>query len=209
VRTAAAWLLLAAGAALGLAGVAGAVVFGPDDTVSSGPHRYSSTGSAVVTAPEAIAYSGPTVTVTAKAADRADRVFVGVAHDVDVRDYLGGSAYTAVTEIRLPWRTTTREVQGAGSPDAAPGSLDWWLVDATAARSASVTLRLPDTAVDVVVMDPQRRPDFAADLTVAVSYDGVFAASVGALVVGAGALVAGWGMRARRAEGRPITGGRA
>jgi hypothetical protein len=200
--------MLAAGAALGLAGLAGAVVFGPDDTVTSGPHRYSSTGSAVVTTPEAIAYSGPTVTVTAAAADGAGRVFVGVAHDVDVRDYLAGSAYTAITEVRLPWRTTTQKVHGAGSPDTAPGSRDWWLVDATAPRSASVTLRLPDAAVDVVVMDPRRRPDFAADLTVAVSYDGVFAASVAALVVGAGALVAGWGMRARRPQDRAAAGGR-
>ncbi|MGH3447149.1 MAG: hypothetical protein ACRDP4_05955 [Nocardioidaceae bacterium] len=192
MRRAVGWLLLVVGVGCCIVGVVAAIAFGPDDTVSSGPHGFSSKGAAIITAPTAIAYSGPTVELTASTPSPTKPVFVGVAYDVDVRDYLAGASYTRVETISVPWDTTQQQVAGDATSKRGPRGLDWWLVSSAGNGSATVTFPLPEAPVDIVVMDPDRAQGFRTHITVKVVQDGIFVVALAAIVGGLGACGAGW-----------------
>lgn len=192
MRRAIGWLVILVGIVAMLGGAFLAAAFGPDNTLVSGPHAFASDGIAVVTAPRAIAYAGPTVRIDVDVAEATDPVFVGVGRDLDVRDYFHGSAFTRIDELSVPWDTVTSEVEGDGDPAADPRDLDWWLVQDTGTGSASITLALPEQTVDVVVMDPDRNPGFAPEITVAVVQKGSFAFGLALAVAGLGIVLAGW-----------------
>src|SRR5262245_64115898 len=79
-----------------------AAQFGPDNEIGTGPHRLSTRGQAIVTAPEALAWAGPQVRLTVHSVDPGRSLFLGVAHDVDVRDFLDGVPRTRIDTIALP-----------------------------------------------------------------------------------------------------------
>lgn len=190
MRRVAGWLLVLLGALLVLLGCTAAVVVGPDDEVASGPHSFASDGTAIVTAPEAIQYAGPTVRITvASSSDRP--LFVGLAHDVDVRDYLAGSAYTRVDTLDLPWDTTTSRVDGQGTPDRPPAKLDWWLVSDTGPGEAAMTFTLLDDSVDVVVTNADLRPHLRVHVTATVLRPGAFVGGLAAALAGLGLAAVG------------------
>lgn len=184
------WLLVLLGVLLVLLGCTAAVVFGPDNEVASGPHSFASDGTAIATAPEAIQYAGPTVRIAVvSSSDRP--LFVGLAHDVDVRDYLAGSAYTRVDSLDLPWDTTTSRVGGQDTPGRPPAELDWWLVSDTGPGKASLAFTLPDDAVDVVVANADLRPHLRVQATVTVVRPGAFVGGLAAALAGLGLAAVG------------------
>jgi len=172
------------GALLLLAGSTAAAVFGPDNEVASGPHPFASDGTAIATAPAAIRYAGPTVRVTVVSSKQRP-MFVGLAHDVDVRDYLAGSAYTRVDTVDLPWESTTSRVVGKDTPDRPPAELDWWLVSDTGPE-VSLTFTLPDDSVDIVVTNANLRPRVRVQATVTVVRPGAFVGGLAAALAGLG-----------------------
>jgi hypothetical protein len=195
------WLLATVGVLLVVAGIACAVVVGDDSAVSSGTHRLTSDGSTIVTADGALDHAGPTVRLTVSTPD-GEPVFVGIANAVDVADYLAGAPVTQVDSFSLPWEVSTTTVEGDAAPAADPRDLDWWLVSDSGDGSASIDFPLPDDVVDVVIMDPDRGREFAADVTVAIEVPGLFAGSVAAAVFGVG-LVLGAVVLLRRRRSVP------
>ncbi len=191
MRRAGGVVVLQLGVLLVILGALGAIAFGPDDRVTSAPLPLSSLGIAVVTAPGAVAYSGPTVELTVTREGSAP-VFVGVGYDVDVRDYLTATTYTQVDSISIPLDVETSEVDGAGLPETRPGDLDWWLVSGSGRGSATVTFPLRDAAVDVVVMDPDLRPGLDVSVTVGVVRQGAFVGGLAVSLGGVGLGVVGW-----------------
>lgn len=185
------WLLALLGVAALAAGAIVAVTFGPDDTVTLGPHQLSSTGAALISAPGAISYAGPTLQVTAALERPNARVFIGVGHDVDVRDYLSEATYTQIDEVSLPWRTSTSEVPGRAASVSDPTALTWWLTSASGRGAATVTFPLPAAAIDVVVIDVDGATGFTTDVTVSVISQGAFVGAAALLVGGVGLLVVG------------------
>jgi len=191
------WVVGTLGVVLLVAGVAGAAVVGSDSSVSSGTHRLTSTGSAIVTGDDALDRTGPTVTIAVTTPDGGP-VFVGVGNAVDVEDYLAGSAVTRIDSFSLPWDVATTSVDGASAPAADPRDLDWWLVSDSGPGSAAIDFPLPDEVVDVVVMDPDRGRDFVADVAVSVELPGLFWGAIAAAAFGLGlALAALTTLRAR------------
>ncbi len=190
MRRAGGRVVLLLGVVLMIVGVAAAVAFGPDDRVRSQPQRLVSRGLAVITAPAAIGYSGPTIelTVTRKA---SDPVFLGVGYHVDVRDYLTGSTYTQIDSVDLTFDVATSDVKGKGRPDVGPEDLDWWLITGSGKGSATVTFPLPDAAVDIVVTDPGLRPGLDVTVTAAVVQQGAFVGGLALSVSGVGLAVVG------------------
>lgn len=184
------WFLALLGVAALVVASAAAIAFGPDDTVALGPHELTTTGTALVTAPRVLPYAGPTLEVTATAVHGRSSVFVGVGHDVDVRDYLSHAAYTQIDEVSLPWRAHTTAVPGRRHAGTSPAELTWWLTSASRRGGATVTFPLPDAPIDVVIMDLDRAPGFTTEVTVRVVQEGVFAGAVGLLLGGVGLLVA-------------------
>jgi hypothetical protein len=186
------WLLVFLGLAGVALGTAAAVAFGPDDSLTLGPHQLSTSSAVLITAPSVLPYSGPTLRVTATTDEPTESVFVGVGHDVDVRDYLSETAYTRLDKVSLPWRTVASEVSGQDRPRVAPAVLDWWLASASGRARATVSLPVPATAVDVVIINGDFTPGLATEVTVSIVLEGAFLGGLGLLLGGIGLLVAAW-----------------
>jgi hypothetical protein len=200
------WLLMGVGALALLAGAVTAAAFGTDDNVTLGPHRFTGTGCALVTAPRVISFAGPTLTLTATLVHSHAPVFIGVGSDVDVRDYLQRASYTRVDSVSLPWRVDTTMVNGPRSAVADPRALDWWLTTAAYPHKATAAVPLPDAPIDVVVMDlaGTRSRNFTVDVVARITIPGSFAGGLAVAVAGVGLLAAGAAIR--RATSRTPSG---
>jgi hypothetical protein len=196
--------LIALGVLSVLLGAALAVGFGPDDRMGTGPHRLSTPGQAIVTAPEALAWSGPRVELTVTSPDRGRDLFVGVGHDVDVRDFLADTPRTRIRTIEVPWRVTTTNVAGDGLPRGSPEGLDWWIAEAQGRGEAVLAWRLPDTAADVVILDRDGADGLTVDVTAAVLAPGAFVVGLAAVVLGLGVVVFGWAVLTTRVAPRGL-----
>jgi hypothetical protein len=190
--------LIALGLLSAVAGVLVAVAFGPDDRMSTGPHRLGTQGQAIVTAPEALAYAGPRAELRVEAVRGRPDLFLGVGHDVDVRDFLGGTPRTRIDTIDLPWAVSTTPVPGNGAPKGDPGELTWWLAEAQGRGAATLTWRLPDTAADVVILDRDGGQGLTVDVTAAVLAPGAFVVGLALVVLGLGVVVFGWAVLTTR-----------
>src|ERR1044072_2035931 len=93
--------LIALGVLSVLMGSALAAAFGPDNEMGTGPHRLSTRGQAIVSAPEALAWAGPQGRLTLDSVHPERSLFLGVGHDVDVRDFLDGAARTQIDTIEI------------------------------------------------------------------------------------------------------------
>jgi hypothetical protein len=180
------------GAVAVVLGVGLAIVFGPDDRVSSGPHPLRSDGVAVVTGPSTIRYYGLTVRVGVRAARPGTRIFLALAHSVDVADYLRRSSYTRIDSVRLPWKVSTSQVHGSRAPEAPPTDLDIWLDRQSGQPTASITMPLPDAAVALVVMNADGSTDVNVTAELDVDEPGMFVGGLAAALAGLGVGVAGW-----------------
>ncbi|MDQ4006867.1 MAG: hypothetical protein M3211_02070, partial [Actinomycetota bacterium] len=149
--------LIALGVLSVLAGVALVAAFGPDDRMATGPHRLSTPGQAIVTAPEALAYAGPRVELTVRSVGGARDLFVGVGHDVDVRDFLDATPRTRIDTIDIPWQVSTTRLPGGGFPKGPPAGLGWWIAEAQGRGAVTLRWHLPDVAADVLILDRDGR----------------------------------------------------
>jgi hypothetical protein len=187
-----------------LVGAALAVGFGPDNRIGTGPHRLSTPGQAIVTAPEALAFSGPQVEVTVTSTEPGRALFLGVGHDVDVRDFLGETPRTRIDTIELPWRVTTTDLPGGGFPKGAPQDLGWWLAEAQGRGQAALTWRLPESAADLVILDPEGGDGLTVDVTAAVLAPGIFVVGLAVAVLGLGVVIFGWAVLTTRVAPRGL-----
>ncbi|QNE19620.1 hypothetical protein F1D05_18995 [Kribbella qitaiheensis] len=168
--------------------IAGAVaafwLVGPDNTVDTGERRLTSTGLAVMTAPDLLDRHGPTLHVKASS---AKPVFIGIGQDLDVASYLGGSQYSRVVRLNLPPKFDTQEMKGGLIPLAAPAGLDWWTVKASGAGEQSISWPIADGSYDVVAMNADGSPGADLRLTVGVELAGLFGTCL--LVLGVGVVL--------------------
>jgi hypothetical protein len=204
MRRLVALIVVAVGALAVVLGVAAAIVFGPDDKITSGPHALQSNGVAVVTRPAAIRYYGLTVQVDVHATRSRDRVFVGIGRSVDVADYLRRSTYTRIDSVGLPWKAATTVVHGSRSPEAPPTDLDVWLDSQSGHRAASITSTLPDAPVAVVVMNADGSSGVHVTTDLSVAERGMFVGGLATAVAGVGVGALGWVLRTPRT--RTVTG---
>ncbi|WP_329004287.1 hypothetical protein OHA18_12910 [Kribbella sp. NBC_00709] len=175
-----------------VATVAGAVaafwLVGPDNTISTPDRELASTGLAVVSAPTLLDRHGPTLHVTASG---AKPLFVGIGQDLDVRNYLAGSAHTRLIRFEPPATFGTQDLRGRSSKLTPPGSLDWWVAQ-SAPGSQSVTWPIQDGRYDVVVMNADGSPAVGAQVSFGVQVHRLFGICL--LVLGAGVLVLALGL---------------
>jgi hypothetical protein len=184
------------GLLLALAGlvatVAGAVaafwLVGPDNTISTPERKLSSTGLAVVSAPSLLDRHGPTLHVSVSG-DKP--LFVGVAQDLDVRDYLSGVAHTQVVGFDPPATFGTQDLRGRTAKLTPPGELDWWVAQ-SASGAQSLSWPIQDGRYDVVVMNADGTPAVGAQVTFGIQVHRLFGICL--LVLGAGVVVLALGM---------------
>jgi hypothetical protein len=175
-------LLTLAGLMVTLAGAVAAFwLVGPDNTVTTGSRQFASDGLAVITAPDLLDRHGPTLHVTA-AGDRP--VFVGVGQDLDVANYLAGTAHTRLIRFDPPATYGAQEMRGRSAKLTPPGELDWWVAQAGGSGTQSVAWQIQDGRYDVVVMNADGTPAIGADVRFGVEIDRAFGICL--LVLGAG-----------------------
>ncbi|HET6739525.1 MAG TPA: hypothetical protein VFH76_11345, partial [Kribbella sp.] len=175
-----------------LATVAGAVaafwLVGPDNTISTPSRQLASTGLAVVSAPTLLDRHGPTLHVSASG-DKP--LFIGVAQDLDVRDYLSGVAQTRVVSFDPPATFGTQDLRGGTKKLTPPGELDWWVAQ-SATGAQSISWPVQDGRYDVVVMNADGSPAVGAQVTFGIQVHRLFGICL--LVLGAGVLVLALGL---------------
>ncbi len=176
-----------------LAGIAVAVVLGPDNRVTTGPHPLGTDQRAVVSRPEVLGWVGPTVTITAEVPG-ARPVFLGLANTVDVADFFAGTGYERVDSLSLPWQVSTTTVRGQQNIPATPLAADWWLAASAGRGGAQITVSLPEQTASLAVVG------LAGDLRglqISGSYvvPGGFGTGLGVAVLAVGAGTVGWLLR--------------
>lgn len=177
------------GLCLAVVGAALAILVGVDNRASTGPHPVDVDGVAVVTAPDAIRWSGATVTLDVEVPDRKP-VFVGVGNSVDVDDYLAETRTVRVDSIDVPWNIETSEHDGNPWLPASPLAVDWWTAQASGMGGAELRFELPDETVSVAVLAVGATD--LSGLTVTASYyvRGGFAIGLGTVAIGLGMILA-------------------
>ncbi|TCO13493.1 hypothetical protein EV652_12633 [Kribbella steppae] len=189
-RTALGLLLTLAGLVVTLAGAVAAFwLVGPDNTITTGSRQFTSQGLAIITAPDLLDRHGPTLHVTASG-DRP--VFVGVGQDLDVANYLSGTAHTRLIRFDPPATYGTQEMRGRSANLTPPGELDWWVAQAGGSGRQSVAWPIQDGRYDVVVMNADGTPAVGADVRFGVEVDRAFGICL--LVLGAGILALTFGL---------------
>jgi hypothetical protein len=190
-RTALGLLLTLAGLVVTVTGAVAAFwLVGPDNTISTPSRGLSSTGLAVITAPNLLDRHGPTLHVTATG-DRP--LFVGVGQDLDLRDYLAGASHTRVIRFDPPATYSTQDMRGGTARLTPPGELDWWVAK-SAPGSQSVAWPIQDGRYDVVVMNADGTPAVGARVTFGIQVQRAFGISL--LVLGAGIVLLALGLAA-------------
>ncbi len=193
-------VVLAAGLLLTLAGVAAAVLVGPDDTVSSGERELTTDTAAIATAPSVLDFVGPTLHVAAES--QSGEVFVGVGHEVDVRAYLEDVVHEEVARLGLPWSPQLQPSEGGEEAAAVePGTRDWWYAQASGPGRQEIGYALGDEPVSVVLMSADGRAPVAADVEVGLQFEGLFSTFL--LVAGVGVVLLLIGVFLLRRRRRP------
>lgn len=191
MRTRLSWALSVLGVLVAVLGLAVMVVLGPDGRLSSGPHPIHTDGIAIVTAPKVISWTGVQVDILAEVPVRKP-VFVGVANSVDVENYLGRTQRLEVTDFQTPWKPKTREVKGKPNLPGAPTALDWWIAQSAGLGGASVSTRLPDETVSVVILSVGSTNLSGVEVSLAYGIKGGFYQGIALLLLGLAAAWSGW-----------------
>lgn len=189
-RTALGLLLTLTGLVVSLAGAAAAFwLVGPDNTMTTGNQQLTSKGMAVITAPDLLDRHGPVLHVTATG-DKP--VFIGVAQDLDVSNYLAGAAHTRLIRFDVPPAFGAQEMRGGEAQLTPPGELDWWVAHAGGEGKQSVAWPIQDGRYDVVVMNADGSPAVGAQVRFGVELPRAFGICL--LVLGAGTLLLAIGL---------------
>ncbi|WP_405062846.1 hypothetical protein OG474_14745 [Kribbella sp. NBC_01505] len=195
-RTALGLLLTLIGLVAGIAGAAAAFwLVGPDNTISTGGRALTSDGLAVVTAPDLLDRHGPTLRVSVTG---SKPLFVGIAQDLDVADYLSGAAHTRVIRYDVPSTISTQTMNGFTNKLTPPADLDWWVAKSGGAGNQSIAWPMQDGRYSVVVMNADGTPAVDAKVSFGIELHRSFGISL--LVLGAGvvALTLGIALAFRR-----------
>ena len=192
-----AFLGLAVGA---VAALVGFWVIGPDG-MRSNQTELSTDGAAIATTPEAIRFSGE-LSVTAEAAESAP-VFIGLAHDTHVRNFLADTAHMRITELDTSASITGEDVSGERSALATAPDRGWWEESVTGKGPQTLKFEVPDGPYDLVVMHTDGSPGLSVNASIGVGYPGIFQVSlivlgVAALLLIGGVLLVVLGRRRRR-----------
>jgi hypothetical protein len=127
-------------------------------------------------------------------------VFVGIAREADVADYLDGVEHAVVTEIGEEPEYSERT---GGAPDGRPADQTFWAASATGAGEQTLEWEPEDGSWNVVAMNVDGSRGVAAELSIGGELDPLIWIGIGLLVGGgvlaaAAALAVTAGIRRRR-----------
>ena len=109
-------------------------------------------------------------------------VFVGIARDTDVDEYLNGVERSVVTDIGRS--RNTRPVAG-GAPSSSPVNQDFWVASASGSGEQTLEWEPEDGSWSAVVMNSDGSRGVASELSIGAELDAALLAGIVLLVVGA------------------------
>lgn len=113
-------------------------------------------------------------------------VFVGIAREADVAEYLDGVEHAVVTEIGREPQYSERQ---GGAPEGPPADQPFWAASATGAGEQTLEWEPEDGSWNAVVMNADGSRGVATDLSIGAELDPLIWIGVG-LLVGGGLLAA-------------------
>jgi Domain of unknown function (DUF4389) len=113
-------------------------------------------------------------------------VFIGIAREADVAEYLGGVEHAVVTEIGREPRYAEHP---GGAPDGPPADQPFWEASATGAGEQTLEWEPEDGSWNIAVMNADGSRGVAADLSIGAELDPLVWIGIG-LLVGGGLLAA-------------------
>src|SRR6266508_858097 len=162
--------------------------------ITSGSHRYSANGRAIVSG--SVDADGIPDWLLAKvrvaASSTAGRpLFVGVARRTDVDRYLASVARSTVEDVNFgPFIPTYAATRGTAVP-ARPAAQTFWAQSQVGTGTQTVTWKLGNGKWRVVVMNADASPHVVADAKVGASIRDVLALPIALVAIGLGLALAG------------------
>ena len=109
-------------------------------------------------------------------------VFVGMARDADVEEYLNGVEHSVVTDIGEDPEYSDRP---GGAPDSPPGAQDFWVASTSGAGEQTLEWEAEDGSWSAVVMNSDGSRGVASELSIGAELDAALWVGIVLLVVGA------------------------
>jgi hypothetical protein len=109
-------------------------------------------------------------------------VFVGIARDADVEEFLNGVEYSVVTDIDGDPDYSDRP---GGAPTAPPGAQDFWVASASGTGEQTLEWEPEDGSWSAVVMNSDGSRGVASELSIGAELDAALWVGIVVLVVGA------------------------
>jgi len=113
----------------------------------------------------------------------ATTLFLGIAHESDVDQWLAGTAHDELTEVSSGTARYDRSI-GARQAVADPQSQDFWLASGTGAGSATVTWQATNGDFAVVLVNADGSPGIVADVRAATEVPDLTGLGAGLLTTG-------------------------
>jgi Domain of unknown function (DUF4389) len=128
-------------------------------------------------------------------------VFIGIARDTDVEEYLSGVEYSVVTDIQ---KNPDYSDHPGGAPASPPGDQDFWAASASGSGEQTLEWEPEDGSWSAVLMNSDGSRGVASELSIGAELDaalwvGIVLLAIGALLAALAALAITAGARRRAA----------
>lgn len=159
--------------------------------ISSGTHRYASSGRAVVSDPMNVGVVPDWLVAKVRIRATSDKpLFVGVGRRKDVDGYLAGVARSTVEDVSFGPFALEYSTQAGSAIPARPARQRFWAASSSGTGEQTVSWKVRKGSWRVVVMNADGSPRVATDAKVAVTLHGALVVVLAALALGL-ALAAG------------------
>ncbi|MBE0011345.1 DUF4389 domain-containing protein [Arthrobacter sp. AET 35A] len=133
---------------------------------------------------ERLPFDVGTLRIRVTAADPADEIFIGLAPQDAVEDYLDGVDRTELRDVDFtPFRPVYRNISGSTTPET-PESQEFWAAAASGPGEQEVTWNIAPGNWTVVVMNADASPGISADLQAGFRSELIQPAGTAILIIG-------------------------
>ena len=189
------------GALLVAAGIAGVVTRASSDGgyVSTGTHRYSSSGRAIVTDAMNVGAFPDWLVARLRVRASSDKpLFVGVARRADVDRYLAGVAHSTIEDLNYGSFDVSYSDQPGSAIPTRPSAQTFWETSSTGAGTQTVAWKVRHGSWRVVVMNTDGSPGVVTEAKVGATVHGALVAVIAGLALGLALLAGGAALVIRR-----------
>jgi hypothetical protein len=186
--------------AVGITGIWVRTTSNDGSYVSSGTHRYASSGRAVVSDPMDVGVVPDWLVAKLRIRATSDKpLFVGVGRRTDVDGYLAGVARSTVEDVSFGPFAVEYSTQAGSAVPARPAAQTFWADSSSGTGEQTVSWKVRKGSWRVVVMNADGSPKVATDAKVGATLHGALVVVIVALALGLALAVGAFALVRRRA----------